>query len=130
MIFNHIKFKYNIPETEEYIYGDYNRLKQVFINILKNSKESIEKNGVVTLWTEILKNKIIINIKDNGKGISKNDIQYIGKPFYTTKKDGTGLGVCFSKEILEKHKGSIEYISKENSGTLVKIILPLKKPSS
>ena len=130
MMFNNIKFVYEVPEKEEYIYGDYNRLKQVFINILKNAKESIERNGKVKLWTEVFENIIVINIKDNGKGISKDEIKDVGKPFYTTKKEGTGLGVCFSKQIIEKHNGHIEYISKEKSGTLVKVTLPLRKPSN
>lgn len=130
LILNNIKFKYDIKDDEIYINGDYNRLKQVFLNIIKNSKEAIKNNGKVRLWTEIEKNKIIINIKDNGVGISNNDIKDIGKPFYTTKKNGTGLGVCFSKEIIERHNGNIEYFSKENNGTLVKITLPLEKTST
>ena len=50
----------------------------------------------------------------------------IGMPFFTTKKNGTGLGVCFSKEIIQKHNGQIRYYSKLGKGTTVKIILPIK----
>lgn len=123
------KFRYDVSEDEIYIEGDYNRLKQVFINILKNAKESLNKNGKVSLWTELQKEYFIIYIKDNGKGISKEDLEKIGTAFYTTKKNGTGLGVCFSREIVEKHGGKLEYTS-SNNGTIAKVTLPLNKPSN
>lgn len=123
------KFSYKIGEDEVYIEGDYNRLKQVFINLLKNSKEAIEKNGKVSLWTEKEKGKFIIYVKDNGSGISKEDLEKIGTAFYTTKENGTGLGVCFSREILERHGGKLEYSSSKR-GTVAKVTLPLKKASS
>lgn len=129
IMFKKIKFKYKVGKKEIYIYGDYNRLKQVFINLIKNARESIKKDGTVSLWTKLDKKSIIINIKDNGSGISKENIENIGKAFFTTKKKGTGLGICFSKEIVEKHNGDIKYISKKNKGTHVIVTLPLKKAS-
>ena len=131
MIFkSNMKFKYNISDDEVYINGDYNRLKQVLINVIKNAKEAIGENGIVSLKTKTFKNKYIITIKDNGIGIDKETAKKIGTAFYTTKKNGTGLGVCFSKEIIEKHGGTMEYISKEKKGTTVKIILPINKTST
>ena len=129
IMFKKIKFKFKIGKGEVFIDGDYNRLKQVFINIIKNARESIKKEGMVSLWTKVDKQNIIINIKDNGSGISKENINNVGKAFFTTKKNGTGLGVCFSKEIIEKHNGSIKYISKNERGTHVIIKIPLKKAS-
>ena len=128
MIFNgNVDFKYELCDKEAFINGDYNRLKQVLINAIKNAKEAIEKDGVVNLSAKISKDKYIIRIKDNGRGMNKETKSKIGTPFYTTKKDGTGLGVCFSKEIIEKHNGIMEYSSKQNEGTTVKIILPIEK---
>ncbi len=129
LLMKSIKFNYKISENEVYIEGDYNRLKQVFINILKNAKESVTKNGKVSLWTEVEKENFIIYVKDNGEGISKEDLEKIGTAFYTTKKNGTGLGVCFSREIVEKHGGKLEYTS-SNKGTTAKVTLPLKKTSN
>ena len=127
MYTNDVKFNYTINENDVYIDGDYNRLKQVLINVLKNAKEAIKSNGNVILTTKkTLKNYIII-IRDDGVGMDKETFNSLGKPFYTTKKNGTGLGVCFSKEIIERHNGIITYNSKQNKGTTVKIILPLKK---
>ncbi len=124
---NNVNFKYRINTDEIYINGDYNRLKQVFINVIKNAKEAIEGEGNVELNTKIFKNKYIITISDTGVGMDKETSKKIGTAFYTTKKNGTGLGVCFSKEIIEKHGGSMEYFSKLEKGTTAKIILPINK---
>lgn len=127
---NNIKFKYKIHDEEVYINGDYNRLKQVLLNVIKNAKESIKEKGIVELNTKIVKNKFIITVKDNGIGMDKETIKNIGTAFYTTKKNGTGLGVCFSKEIIEKHGGTIEYFSKKGKGTTVRITLIINKTSA
>ena len=127
---NDIKFKSSIGNYEVYIKGDYNRLKQVLINVIKNAKEAIDNNGLVELKAKAFKNKYIITIKDNGVGMDKETSNKIGTAFYTTKKNGTGLGVCFSKEIIEKHDGTMEYISKQGKGTMVKITLPIEKAST
>ena len=121
-----IHFICNIPSDEIYINGDYDRLKQVFINILKNSVESITSNGIIKINVQIKKN-IIITITDNGVGIPKNILNKLGEPFISTKEKGTGLGVKLSKEIIELHDGKICYHSKEKEGTIVKIVLPRLK---
>ncbi len=122
-----IKFEYYLDDKEIYINGDYNRLKQVFINVIKNAKEAIKERGIVKLEARKVKENYVVTIKDNGGGMDKETIDKIGTPFYTTKKCGTGLGVCFSKEIIEKHGGVMEYKSRKNHGTTVKITLPILK---
>lgn len=127
---NNINFKYILNENETIIFGDYNRLKQVLLNVIKNAKEAISDYGDVILKTKCNKNEFVIIVKDNGIGMDKETKKQLGTPFYTTKKNGTGLGVCFSKEIIEMHKGTMKYYSKEQKGTEVRIILPLKSTSS
>ena len=124
-----IKIDSKISEEEIYINADYNRLTQVFINILKNSIEALDnkKNPMIKIWTELRKNSIIINIKDNGIGMSKETLEKIKEPFYTTKQKGTGLGVSLSNEIIKAHSGKMKYESKKNLYTLVKVSLPLEK---
>ena len=92
------------------------------INILKNSVEADAKN--ITLSLEEDNDKLLIDINDDGVGISKDIMNNIYEPFYTTKKCGTGLGVSLSKEIINAHNGTIEYKSTEGLGTEVKIMLP------
>lgn len=125
----HIKIESEILEDEIYVNADYNRLTQVFINILKNSVEALEnkKNPKIKIWTETNKNNIKINIKDNGIGMTKEILEKIKEPFYTTKQKGTGLGVSLSNEIINAHSGKMEYFTKPNKYTLVIITLPLEK---
>ncbi len=117
----------NKIDDELYINGDYNRLSQVFLNIFKNSIEAIDSKGQIDLWEEVKNNKVYINIKDNGSGISNEDIKHIKEAFYTTKVRGTGLGVSLSNEIVLAHEGMLQYESEEGKYTLVKVILPLEK---
>ena len=119
---NKIKFNIETSDDELFINGDYNRLCQVLINILKNSIEADAKNITLSLIEE--DNKLLIDINDDGIGISKEIMENIYEPFYTTKRCGTGLGVSLSKEIINAHNGTIEYKSIEGSGTEVKIMLP------
>ncbi len=112
-------------EKDLNMYADYNRLKQVFINILKNSSEALEENGKINISAYKSSNKIIITIKDNGCGMDDETITNLFTPFYSKKQSGTGLGLCLSKEIIENHGGSIKYSSSINNWTKVKISIPI-----
>lgn len=122
-----IEFKSEIIDEEIYIEGDYNRLSQVFINIIKNSIEAIDENKdcEVSIYTKVEKQQIIITIYDNGVGISEEELGKIKEAFYTTKKNGTGLGVSLSTEIINAHNGTINFISKKYEWTEVEISLPI-----
>lgn len=124
-----VEFNSSIMDESLYIDGDYDRLKQVFINLIKNAFEAIPKSvkGYVNLEAKYEKRNLIIEIADNGSGMSKEDLSKIGEAFYTTKKTGTGLGVKFSKEIIDAHHGAIKYKSKLDEGTVVTVKIPIKK---
>ena len=115
-------------DDELYILADYNRLSQVFINLIKNSIEALEGIDDAKITVSIIENKsnIIIKVKDNGSGISPENIRRMNEPFFTTKRNGTGLGVYLSTEIIKAHGGSIRYESSEN-GTTAIVTLPNKK---
>ena len=120
-----IKLKANITQDEIFTNGDYNRLKQVFINIIKNSIESISNNGEIKIITHILKNMYYIEITDTGCGMDEYTLSKVKDLFFTTKKNGSGLGVSLSNEIIKAHNGEIIYTSKENIGTKVVVKLPI-----
>lgn len=125
-----VSLSFKVPDDELYLDVDYNRLKQVMVNILKNSIEAIDKRKTNKyISVKVYKNgdKVIIKIKDNGIGMNKKTLEKMGEMFYTTKEKGTGLGVSLSKEIINLHGGSIKYLSQENKYTEVIIKLPLKK---
>jgi len=114
-------------EVEENIHLkiDYLRMKQVILNIIKNAVESCSKDiGHVstTIFTD--SDSLYIYVKDNGSGMTKETLDKILTPFYTTKEKGTGLGVSLSKEIIESHGGNLSYTSDLGNGTVCKIALP------
>lgn len=106
---------------------DYLRIKQVILNVIKNAVEACPPN-TGTVSTTVFKDteSLYIYVKDNGSGMSKEVLDNILVPFYTTKEKGTGLGVSLSKEIIEAHKGELSYSSSLGKGTICKISLPLK----
>lgn len=108
------------------IYADPKRIKQVLINIIKNAIEACERS-TVKLSIKVYKRlgNIVISIKDNGEGMDKETIDNLFCPFSSKKENGTHLGLCLSKEIIDKHGGSISYFSKLYLYTIVTIKLPI-----
>lgn len=115
---------YEKSPEEFYINGDYNKLSQVFSNILKNSLEAIECGGKIYINSFKSEGYIAIKIEDDGKGIPEKYLNYIGKPFFTTKDGGSGLGVSISKKIIEDHRGIFAITGIEGRGSTVAITLP------
>ncbi|WP_406589810.1 CheR family methyltransferase [Bacillus atrophaeus] len=118
----------NLNDKLPDIKGVPNELKQVFLNVLKNAIESMEQiEGDIHIHTVYQNGYIQLTFEDQGKGISKEMMERLGEPFYTTKEKGTGLGLMVSFKIIESHKGTIEFESIENQGTKVTIKLPVSK---
>ena len=120
-----ICFRYNVSDDAKIILGDKHLLQQVIINLLKNSIEAIcHKQGVISIHVFIDQNKKInIVITDNGRGINKEKLDKIFLPFYTTKNDGSGIGLSLVKQIIRLHGGNIEVKSAPDKGTDFIIIL-------
>jgi len=120
----------NSSKEKYFINGDNEQLHRVFLNLIKNSIEAIqEKKQKVTnlqgkINIEIIKNNeyIVIKMLDNGTGF--NDIKNITKPYFTTKRDGTGLGLPIVTKIINEHKGDI-YFTKNSKGAEIDISLPI-----
>ena len=122
---NKIKFIYENVYDDIYLNGDFNRLKQVFVNIIKNSLESITDGGIINMSVFVEENKVIISISDNGCGMSIDELSNIKEMFYSTKKNGTGLGVALSNEIVLAHDGELNYSSVKDEGTVCTVVLPM-----
>jgi len=106
-----------------------NMLNQVFMNILINACHSIspDKQGIIEISTRIKDNHLYVSIKDNGSGMSKEVQKQIFVPGYTTKNIGvgTGLGLAISEKIVQRHKGTITFATKEGEGTEFLIKIPV-----
>lgn len=107
--------------------GNEGQLHQVFLNILTNSCHAIEGMGEIFISTTVKNKNINVIIRDNGVGISEENLSMVMDPFFTTKDPGkgTGLGMAIVYTIIEQHKGVIKYESDEGVGTTVKVMLPI-----
>lgn len=110
--------------ADQTLYGDGNRLKQVFINLVKNAIEAISGGGIITLQYFTDDKGQHIMVKDSGCGISEEHLTKLNEPFYTTKENGTGLGLVVSFKIVEEHGGKIEVTSKMGKGSVFHLIFP------
>ena len=111
------------PVKEISSVADLELLEQVLINLLKNAQEAlVDEVGndmkMVKLSAKSADGLTIISVSDNGSGISPRRIENIFIPFYTTKKDGSGIGLALSRQILRMHKGSLEVKSEEGKGAV------------
>ncbi|WP_410984024.1 ATP-binding protein [Bacillus cereus] len=117
---------YDVAPDQIKIDCDHRKLKGVFLYIIKNAIEAMEHTG--TLQIHINKRNedgVIVSIVDNGCGVQEENLQRLTEAFYTTKKNGIGLGLTVACKIIEEHSGEIHITSKRNVGTKVDIILPV-----
>ena len=122
---NNINLEYEYDDEEIFIKGDYERLKQVIVNIIKNSVEALNEKGTIKVDVKKNRKSVSLQIRDNGCGIPKKELKKIGELFYSSKEKGCGIGVPISKEIINLHNGFLKYSSKEGEYTKVAINIPL-----
>ena len=103
------------------------KMMQIFLNLIKNGAESMENGGTLTIKTyhDAFANKVCIDIKDEGHGITDENLKKLFAPFFTTKDKGTGLGLAITRRIVEEHKGDIKVKSKVGEGTTFTVELPV-----
>lgn len=108
--------------------ADPQQLTQVFLNILTNAVQAMPDGGALEVTTRLIPGEtryVKITVSDTGEGITEEAAARIFEPFYTTKANGTGLGLTITRGILEKHRGSVELAPAERGGTLATVILPV-----
>lgn len=107
------------------IQADEKQLQEVFVNLLRNAFEAMPEGGIIAIRTVPRRDEIHIHVTDTGCGISENDLKQIFNPFFTTKENGTGLGLSVCYGIIKAHKGDLRYTSKLGEGTTATVILPV-----
>jgi two-component system sporulation sensor kinase B len=113
----------NVP-SDLHINGNSSKLKQILINIIKNSIEAFQVDGQIHIWAYEKNDEVFIHIKDNGEGIEPVQLAKLGEPYYSTKTKGTGLGLMVTFRLIEIMKGHIEFKSQKYLGTEVIIRFP------
>ncbi|WP_373229818.1 PAS domain S-box protein [Cohnella sp.] len=127
-ILQNIEIRLNPADQNCFIQCDANQIKQVFINFFKNAIEAMPRGGVIQVNLEISSDhEAVVQIKDQGCGISEKQLRLIGEPFYSTKEAGTGLGMLVSYKIIENHGGCIRIFSQMDLGTTIVVTLPAIK---
>ncbi len=111
-------------QTGLYVVGSSPKFKQAFINIIKNSIEALQENGLVEVSTWKSENYIVISVRDNGEGMKASEITRLGEPYYSNKTKGTGLGLMVTLRIIEAMKGTTEFHSEKGVGTEIIIKIP------
>jgi two-component system sporulation sensor kinase A len=124
-IMSDVQIVLELPDTLPLIYCEENRLKQVFLNVIKNGIESMESGGMLTIYAEHQNEHVLLKFIDQGCGIPPEKIANLGKPFNTTKEKGTGLGLMMCQQIIKSHNGQMHFESFINQGTTVFIRLPI-----
>ncbi len=129
---NNIQIKQNLEEDSTTLKADPNQLKQALLNIIMNAIDAMPNGGTLTIETTLSSPKAsvgnpayTITISDTGHGINAQDLKHIFDPFFTKKHNGTGLGLSITKDIIEKHGGTISAESKLTNGTEIRITLPI-----
>lgn len=113
-------FADNLPLVE----ADQDKLNQVFLNLFLNSIQAMENGGTLSVKTFLEEASVICSISDTGCGIDPQYTSRVFDPYFTTKNNGTGLGLALSAKIMEEHGGSIEFESSAGNGTTVRVGLP------
>lgn len=120
-----ILLSYKVTPENLTLNADFVQLEQVLINVLKNSLEAIDKavGGEIMLQAYIGDGgNIIVDVTDNGCGIPSDKLEQIFVPFYTSKREGTGIGLFLVKQIMQAHLGSVYATQAEKGGTLIRLV--------
>jgi signal transduction histidine kinase len=113
----------SLPDVEH----DSDQIHQVMLNLLLNALQAIDNKGIVEVKVARRNASAVVEVIDNGRGIPPENLPNIFRPFYTTKGDGTGLGLSLARRIVEDHQGRIDVTSTVGKGTTFAVILPLQR---
>ena len=123
----HVRIEKNLAKDIAKLFLDENQIEQVFINLLLNALHAVDDSGLITIQSamDTEQNSIHVEVGDSGCGIAAGDINNIFEPFFSTKANGTGLGLAVSYGIIKNHLGDLWVFSEPGQGTRFVIELPI-----
>jgi signal transduction histidine kinase len=119
-------FDLSLPEVRL----DPAQLKQVLVNLVQNARQAMGREGTLTLGTERRGDWVVLSVSDTGEGIAPESLERIWEPFFTTRTQGTGLGLSLVRRIVEDHGGHVEVESQPGQGTTFRLYFPVPSESS
>jgi two-component system sensor histidine kinase HydH len=106
------------------------RLTQALMNMVINAMQAVERNGNIEVEAGLVGQAIVVEVRDNGSGIPPEKLAAIFDPYFTTKPEGSGLGLWIAQQIVTAHGGSIKAQNAQEGGAVFSMLLPLKQPVS
>jgi signal transduction histidine kinase len=126
---SNIRLESSVQSNLPPVTGDFNQLQQCIINLIFNAIDAMPDGGTLELSSRYDTDRevMIVRVKDSGCGIPREDLAHIFEPFYTTKKEGYGVGLGLSTVygIMEQHHGSVNVESRSGAGTAIMLELPV-----
>lgn len=122
-----VEIAFRAHEEPFFITHDPALIEQVVVNLLLNGIQAISGEGTIDVSLERRDGFALIRVRDSGRGMSPEIVPNIFKPFYTTRRDGTGLGLSLAKNIINAHEGRIEVVSTPGRGSTFSVFLPLHR---
>lgn len=122
-----IRLETRTSPMEVLVAGSASALRQVFLNLIANAMQAMPRGGCLSCTSAVAPNSgnVEIEVADTGPGIAAHDRPRLFEPFFTTRPEGTGLGLALCREIVANHGGTIEYVVKANAGAVFRILLPV-----
>jgi signal transduction histidine kinase len=117
-----------LPADLPPLYGVRDQLVQVFLNLVLNAMDAVDRDGSIELCVAHLRDSVEVTVCDNGCGIIPADAGRLFQPYFTTKKHGTGLGLFVTRMLLAEHGGSVSFESSPGRGTVFRVVLPAVPP--
>jgi signal transduction histidine kinase len=119
----------HLPDDLPWLHGVRDQLVQVFLNLILNAVDATEKGGRIEIRAEQEDAQLLVTVRDDGSGILPDHADRLFQPYFTTKKDGTGLGLFVSRKLVAAHGGSVEFQSRAGQGTEFRVRLPVGRLS-
>jgi signal transduction histidine kinase len=116
----------SLPEIEH----DSDQIHQVLLNLLINALQAIDHEGKISVSVQAHGKVAVVEVTDNGRGIPPEQLPHIFRPFFTTKGEGTGLGLSLARRIVEDHQGRIDVVSTVAKGSTFTVVLPLQRTAT
>jgi two-component system NtrC family sensor kinase len=124
-----VKTRLDLDPAPTTVRVDPNQIRAALLNLLRNAREAMPEGGHIVMRIRSLSGQVFIEVKDSGLGISRDIQDRLYEPFFSTKAQGTGLGLSMVKQIVDGHDGSIEVESQNPTGTTFRLIFDSAPPS-
>ncbi|MCM3610503.1 HAMP domain-containing histidine kinase [Planococcus sp. MERTA32b] len=111
-------------EFDIFIRGDRQKFRQAMVNIIRNGVESMPDGGEIIARIKVLPAKVIVEVADQGVGMTKEEVERLGEPYFSNKTKGTGLGMMVTYSVIHQMKGAITVNSEKGLGTVFKLVFP------